>query len=233
MVAVYGDLCLLPVNTRPSYSIHSTPNWHATEVLNFSSLCISSSRGHFSGFYTAIIHFRLIHATFFFFFFLLYIPSASVLFRFFWLFSCACCGRNYWHGLQSWVFLPMVWLIPYYTLPSTLEWVSWLHESDLSVAPPAQWVRFMNSLFFPALLGPHPHSHPAPRFPDPLFTPSCFPRCPGFPVPRSPSSPPTSEAASVLQGQSPRCFLVLLGRPFWESCSTGTSSVCAPISLSK
>ena len=134
-----------------------------------------------------------------------------------WLFSCACCGRNYWHGLQSEFSCPWSGSSLINSLYSGMS--IWLHESDLSVTPPAQWVRFMNSLFFPCLLFKPPPSLTScpPGFPDPLFTPSCFPRCPGFPVPRSPSSPPISEAASVLQCQSPRCFLVLPGQEsFWE-----------------
>lgn len=109
----------------------------------------------------------------------------------------------------------------------------WLHESDLSVTPPAQWVRFMNSLFFPCLpLNPHPHSHPAPQVS--LILCSHQAASPGAQASLYPGHLLPLLHLKLLQSFKAShlgAFLCFLGRSLSErGCSTGASSVCAPIS---
>ena len=169
---------------------------------------------------------------FFFFFFTIYSFLPQCYLNTTWLFSCACCGRNYWPGLQS--EFPCPWPGSSLITPFPLLWMSiWLHESDLSVTPPAQWVRFMNSLSVPCLLlNPHPHSHPAPHV-SPILC-SHWAASPGAQASLYPGHLLPLLHLKLLQSfKASRlgAFLCSLGRSLSErGCSTGASSVCAPIS---
>lgn len=149
-----------------------------------------------------------------------------------WSCSCARCGRNYWPGLQS--EFPCPWPGSSLSTPFPPLWMSvWLHESDLSETPPAQPVRFMNSLSVPCLLlNPHPHSHPASHVSLILCSHwaaslgAQASLCPGHLLPLLRLKLLQSFKASHLGA-----FLCSLGRSLSSrGCSTEASSVCACIS---
>ena len=127
----------------------------------------------------------------------------------------------------------MVWLIPNHTLPSTLEWVS----DCMSQTSP--WLLLLNGLglwtpcFFPAsFLNPHPPSHPAPQVS--LILCSHQAASPGAQASLYPGHLLPLLYLKLLQSFNAShlgAFLCFLGRSLSErGCSTGASSVCAPIS---